>query len=405
MQGMDFERILGGVCAPEGFLASAVSCGIKEKGELDLALLYSETPAVAVGAFTRNELKAAPVIYSQKCIESKTARAVVVNSGNANSMTGSRGLGDAEAMAATVEKALDLSSGTVLVASTGPIGEYLPMEKVTRGIEQAVAELSPGGNTDAAKGIMTTDTYPKELAVEMEIAGKVVRMGAMAKGSGMIHPDLATLLCFLTTDADISGDFLREALREAADVSFNMVSIDGDTSTNDTLLILANGLAGGGTINKDSPPAAVFQATLKRACIHRARAIARDGEGATRLIEVKVTGAASLADARLAARTIVSSPLVKSAVHGCDPNWGRVLAAAGRSGAELVPDRLELHIGGIRLVEGGSPVPFRREEVAKHLGGSEVYINLNLHIGQAEAVAWGCDLSEEYVTINSEYTT
>ena len=248
---------------------------------------------------------------------------------------------------------------------------------------------------------MTTDTVPKEVAVRAE----GFTIGGAAKGSGMIHPDLATLLGFLTTDAPVERDFLREALREAVDASFNMVSIDGDTSTNDMVVILANGLAGGDIIDKASPRAGMFQQALDQACIVLAKAIARDGEGATCLIEVRVTGAASPADARRAARTIVNSPLVKAAVHGRDPNWGRVVAAAGRSGAALAPDRLELYFGDICLVRGGSPVPFPREQVVRLLGDGEVNIKLNLNIGAAEAVAWGCDLSEEYVTINSDYTT
>jgi glutamate N-acetyltransferase/amino-acid N-acetyltransferase len=401
---MEFEAELipaGGVITPRGFLAGAVSAGIKyPKGtRLDLAILTSTAPCRAAGVFTTNKVKAAPVLLCRERLRQGRPGALVVNSGCANASIGQQGMADAIEMTSLAAAHIGKKPAEVLVASTGVIGMPLAMDRIRAAVPEI--KLAPEGGHDLARAIMTTDTVPKEVAVR---AGGFT-IGGAAKGSGMIHPDLATLLCFLTTDADVAADFLPKALREAADVSFNMVSIDGDTSTNDTVLILANGLAGGETIEKGSPRAAVFQEALDKACIHLARAIARDGEGATRLIEVKVTGAASLADARSAARTIVGSPLVKTAVHGCDPNWGRVLAAAGRSGAELDPDKLELHIGGIRLVKGGSPVPFPVEKVVKHLGGDEVNINLDLNLGKAEAVAWGCDLSEEYVKINAEYTT
>jgi glutamate N-acetyltransferase / amino-acid N-acetyltransferase len=391
----------GGVTTPRGFLAGATSAGIKyaRGNRLDLAILSATAPCCAAGVFTSNRVKAAPVLFSQQRLREGEPSALVVNSGCANACTGERGLADAAAMAALAAAQVGKRPAEVLVASTGVIGVPLPMDRIRAGIPEI--ELSPDGGGDLARAIMTTDTVPKEVAVR---AGGFT-IGGAAKGSGMIHPDMATLLGFLTTDAPVEKRFLREALREAVDVSFNMVSIDGDTSTNDTVLVLANGLAGGVTINKDSPRAAAFRQALSLACRQLALAIARDGEGATRLIEVKVTGAASLAEARLAARTIVNSPLVKSAVHGGDPNWGRVLAAAGRSGVALAADKLELGIGGICLVREGCPVPFPREEVVKHLGGPDVHIELDLNIGPAEAEAWGCDLSEEYVTINSEYTT
>jgi glutamate N-acetyltransferase / amino-acid N-acetyltransferase len=391
----------GGVTTPRGFVAGAASAGIKyaRGARLDLAILSSTAPCRAAGVFTSNKVKAAPVLLSQQRLHDGEPSAIVVNSGCANASIGRQGMTDAVEMTSLAAAHLSKKSAEVLVASTGVIGAPLAMDRIRAAVPEI--KLTPAGGGDLARAIMTTDTVPKEVAVR---AGGFT-IGGAAKGSGMIHPDLATLLCFLATDAPVDKGFLQAALQEAADVSFNMVSIDGDTSTNDTLLILANGLAGGGTIDQNSPRADIFRTALNRACIHLARAIARDGEGATRLIEVKVTGAVSLADARRAARTIVSSPLVKSAVHGCDPNWGRVLAAAGRSGAALEADRLGLYIGDTRLVKGGSPVPFSREKVAKYLGANEVYIKLELNIGPAEAVAWGCDLSEEYVKINSEYTT
>jgi glutamate N-acetyltransferase/amino-acid N-acetyltransferase len=391
----------GGVTTPRGFLAGATSAGIKypRNTRLDLAILSATAPCRAAAVFTTNRVKAAPVLLCQERLRRGQPNALVVNSGCANACTGEPGMADAVEMAALAAAHIGRKPAEVLVASTGVIGVPLPMDRIREGIPEI--KLDAEGGHDLARAIMTTDTVPKEVAVR---AGDFT-IGGVAKGSGMVHPDLATLLGFLTTDAAVREDFLREALREVVATSFNMVSIDGDSSTNDTVLVLANGLAGGEAIDRDSLRAAVFTEALGAACRHLARAIARDGEGATRLIEVKVSGAASPADARLAARAIVNSPLVKSAVHGGDPNWGRVLAAAGRSGAALAADKLELCIGDICLVRGGCPVPFANGEVAKHLGGTDIYIELDLNIGPAEAVAWGCDLSEEYVTINSEYTT
>jgi glutamate N-acetyltransferase/amino-acid N-acetyltransferase len=287
----------------------------------------------------------------------------------------------------------------VLVASTGVIGTMLPMDRIGAALPNV--KLSVEGGHDLARAIMTTDTVPKESAVK---AGDFI-IGGMAKGSGMIHPDLATMLCFLTTDAAVDIGFLKQALRQAVEISFNMICVDNDNSTNDMVLIMANGMNGGEEIKTGSRQAGVFQKALNELCVHLAKGIVRDGEGATKLIEIIVKGAANRDDARRAARLIVSSSLVKSAVHGSDPNWGRVLAAAGRSGVELEPEKLELHVGGIRLVKNGAQVAFDEEKVVGHLDGREVYMTLDLNIGEAEATAWGCDLSEEYVTINSDYTT
>jgi glutamate N-acetyltransferase/amino-acid N-acetyltransferase len=391
----------GGVTSPQGFLAGATSAGIKytDKRRLDLGILFSEVSCAAAAVFTTNKVKAAPVLLDQKRLKKGTVRAVVMNSGGANACTGEQGMAAALEMTALVARQVGVTSGDVLVASTGVIGVQLPMEHIRKGIP-GVALTRDGGHY-LARAIMTTDTVPKEAAVR---AGDFT-IGGILKGSGMIHPDLATLLCFLTTDAPVDIAFLRRALRRAVAISFNMLSIDGDGSTNDTVLIMANGMAGGKPISKNSKRAAVFQRALDKLCIYLARESARDGEGATKLIEVKVSGAASLKDARLAARTIVGSMLVKAAVHGSDPNWGRMLAAVGRSGATLTPEKVELYIGDTRVVKGGEPVPFDEIEVVKHLDGKEVLIALNLHLGRAEAVAWGCDLSEEYVKINAEYTT
>ena len=391
----------GSVTSPEGFQAGATCAGIKEKDKLDLAILSSEAPCVAAGLFTTNRVKAAPVVLCQQRLMRGGARAIVVNSGCANACTGEQGLADGEETAELVAGMVGVSAKDVLVASTGVIGQQMPMERLRAGIKNI--RVKRDGGHEFARAIMTTDTVPKEGAVKSGEGGFTI--GGAAKGAGMIHPDMATFLCFLTTDASVDAGFLRSALRRAADISFNMVSIDGDTSTNDTVLIMANGLVGNKTISEGSRQAESFQRGLNELCLHLAKAVARDGEGATKLIEVTVKGAFNLAEAKKAARTIVSSPLVKTAVYGNDPNWGRVLAAAGRSGVELVEAKVDLHLDDICVVSAGCPQSFDREEAVKILKGSEVAIVLNLNLGNATATAWGCDLTEEYVKINSHYTT
>ena len=391
----------GGVTSPKGFLAGAVKAGIKyaDKRRLDLGILFSGAPCTAAAVFTTNLVKAAPVLLDMQRLKTGKARAVVMNSGYANACTGPQGMADAIEMTVLTACHTGVAAEEVLAASTGVIGSRLPMERIRAAIPGI--KLTVEGGHDIELAIMTTDTVPKEVAVK---AGGFT-IGGMSKGVGMLHPDMATLLCFLTTDADVEAGFLKQALRKAVDISFNMISVDGDGSTNDTVLLMANGMAGGKPITKGSKRAGAFQEALNKVCIYLARENARDGEGATRLIEVTVSGAKNLADARLAARTIVGSSLVKTAVHGCDPNWGRVVAAAGRSGAALDPDKVELEIGGVPLVKNGTPMPFEQKEVVKHLGGKEVFIALNLHLGRSRATAWGCDLSAEYVKINAEYTT
>ncbi|MBE9512518.1 MAG: bifunctional glutamate N-acetyltransferase/amino-acid acetyltransferase ArgJ [Chloroflexi bacterium] len=395
----------GTVTSPRGFRAGATYAGVKKKGKgvLDLGILLSEVPCVTEGLFTANRIKAAPVILSQQRLPSGEVRAVVVNSGCANAVVGETGLKDAARMAALAAQNIGVSPGAVLVASTGVIGRRLPMELIETGIRQAT--VSRDGGHKLARAIMTTDTVPKEAAVAVSVDRGEFIIGGIAKGSGMIHPNLATFLCFLTTDAAVGQDFLRLSLKKAVDVSFNMVSIDGDTSPNDTVLVMANGLAGGKPVLPGSRRAGAFQQALNQLCIYLAKDIARDGEGASRLIEVAVSGAPGIAEARLAARTIVGSPLVKAAIHGSDPNWGRVIAAVGRSGVEVVESKISIYIGNICLVKSGCPVAFDREGVIRLLRDSKVLINLELNLGTATATAWGCDLSEEYVTINSEYTT
>jgi len=395
----------GSVTSPDGFHAGATYAGVKSKakGCLDLGILFSEVPCVAAALFTTNRIKAAPVVLSRERLRRGRVVAVVVNSGNANACTGEQGLADAAEMADLVAKGMGISPDDVLVASTGVIGKRLPMKRIRGGISRII--LSREGGHELARAMMTTDTVPKETAAAVKIDETEFTIGGAAKGSGMIHPDLATLLCFLTTDAAVEADFLRLSLQKAVDVSFNMVSIDGDTSPNDTVLIMANGRSGNGAITTGSRLAGVFQQALDQVCIYLAKCIARDGEGATKLIEVTVKGAPSGAEARLAARAVVSSSLVKAAIHGNELNWGRVLAAVGRSGVEVVESKIDLYIGDTCVVRGGKPVAFNEREVVEVLSASEVPIGLQLNLGAATATAWGCDLSEEYVTINSQYMT
>jgi len=397
--------VSGTITSPQGFNAGATCAGIKEKADnvLDLGTLFSEEPCVAAAVFTTNKIKAAPVTLCQQRLQEGKVVALVVNSGCANTFTGEEGLADAAEMADLVARDMGVSSENILVASTGVIGQRLPIAKIRAGIGQVV--LSGDGGHELARAIMTTDTVPKEAAVTVKAGEIEFTIGGIAKGSGMIHPDMATMLCFLTTDAAVDADFLQLALKKAADISFNMVSIDGDTSPNDMVLLLANGMAGNKVITADSPEAGAFQDGLAQVCIGLAKSIARDGEGASKLIEVNVTGAVSIADARLAARTIVSSPLVKSAVHGNDPNWGRIVAAAGRSGAGMAETMIDLYLGDICLVKKGGVQPFSKQDAVALLSRDEVVIKLQLNLGNGEATAWGCDLSKEYVIINSQYTT
>jgi glutamate N-acetyltransferase / amino-acid N-acetyltransferase len=392
----------GSVSSASGFLAGAVRAGIKSKDELDLAILCSEVPCKAAGVFTTNQIKSAPVILSQRHIAKGRAQAIVVNSGCANACTGEPGLADTLGMANLVAAKLGISPEEVLVASTGVIGVPLPMDKVRAGIPK----IKPNrrGGHDFCRAIMTTDTRPKEMAAQVDLKGTKFTIGGVAKGAGMIHPNMATMLCFVATDAVVSADFLHAALHTAVDGSFNMVSIDGDTSPSDCTFLLANGLAGNEPIDFDNGGA--FQEALTAVCTHLAKSIARDGEGATKLIEIIIEGAEDRVWARQAARTIAGSPLVKAAIHGNDPNWGRIVAALGRSGARVREDRLDVYLNDICVMKQGCPSPFNKAEMISALSNSDnVFIRLRLNLGDGQATAWGCDLSEEYVTINSAYTT
>ncbi len=395
----------GSVTSPRGFRAGATYAGIKRKANdvLDLGILFSEVTCVATALFTTNRIKAAPIVLSQRRLQSGRVSAVVVNSGCANAFTGEPGVADAAEMAELAAKNIGVSPEDVLVASTGVIGQRLPMALIKAGIKQVA--LDKDGGQKLARAMMTTDTVPKEAAIAVRVDDSGFTIGGVAKGAGMIHPNLATLLCFLTTDAVVDIDFLKLALRKAADISFNMISIDGDTSPSDMMLIMANGLVGNKPISQGNRQDDAFQQALDQLCIYLAKCVVRDGEGATKLIEVTVSGAPSAAEARLAARTVVSSPLVKAAIHGADPNWGRIIVAVGRSGVEVVESKIDLYIGNICVVKAGCPLSFDNQALIRALRGDEVPINLKLNLGAATATAWGCDLSEEYVTINSQYMT
>ncbi|MBN1643601.1 MAG: bifunctional glutamate N-acetyltransferase/amino-acid acetyltransferase ArgJ [Dehalococcoidales bacterium] len=395
----------GTVTSPQGFSAGAASADVKGNGKkrLDLAILCSKETCAVAGLFTTNKIKSPSVILCQQRVAKGKAKAVVANSGCANASTGAQGLADAAEMTALAAKAVGAKPDEVLIANTGVIGIKLPMARIRKGIKQI--KVTPQGGHDFTRAIMTTDTTPKEVAVTVRSGRTVFTIGGVAKGSGMIHPNMATLLVFLTTDAVATPAFLKKALREAAAISFNMISIDGDTSPSDTMLIFANGLAKNEPITAKSPLADVFQQALNEVCVYLAKAVARDGEGATKLIEVNVKGAANLKEARLAARTIVSSNLLKSAVYGNDPNWGRVTAALGRSGARVEESKLDVYMGKIPVLKQGAPVKFDKAKAVAVLKQKEVPITVVLNLGKAEATAWGCDLTEQYVKINAEYTT
>ncbi len=392
----------GTVTSVKGFKAGAVNAGIKKKGtKPDLGIIYSGTPCTAAGVFTRNKIKAAPVIVCQNRLPSDDIRVIIANSGCANAVSGVQGMKDALEMTDLAAKKMGVKFSSALVASTGVIGRNLPMDIIKTGIDDI--KLAEDGGHDFARAIMTTDTVSKEAAISVN--GGQFTIAGVAKGSGMIHPDMGTMLCFITTDAAVDKNFLTGALQKAADVSFNMISVDTDTSTNDTMIVMANGLANNDSIDKKIELSEAFQEALNEVCIYLAKAVAADGEGAGKLIEVNVTGALDVASAKICARTIAASPLVKTAIHGCDPNWGRVIAAAGRSGAEVVEAKTDLSICGISLLEKGTAVQNRNDDVSKAMAEKVVVIDLNLNLGKASATAWGCDLTAEYVSINADYTT
>jgi glutamate N-acetyltransferase/amino-acid N-acetyltransferase len=390
----------GNVTTPRGFKAAAAHCGLKRK-RLDLALLYSELPAACAGAFTTNLVKAAPIRWSQKVVAGVVCRAVVINSGNANACTGPRGENDAARMAEMVAAKCGCAPEQVIVGSTGVIGVPLDMTKVKNGIDEAYDHLSAQGGQLATEAILTTDTIPKHLAVEVRLSGGTVTLGGMAKGSGMIHPNMATMMAYVTTDAQIEAASLQKALSASVNRSYNMISVDGDTSTNDMAIVLANGASG--VVVASEEDMRVFQEALDYINIELAKMIARDGEGATKLIEVCVEGARSLEDARKIARSISTSNLVKTAIFGEDANWGRVLCAAGYSGAQFVPDKVDIYLGDVQVAKQGGSLSFDEAKAKLVLQKSDVRILLQLHDGEHNAIAWTCDFTYDYVKINATY--
>ncbi len=397
--------IPGGITAPRGFVAGTSMCGIKKADRPDLALIVSETPAACAGMFTSNRITGAPVTVSRSHVRNGIARAIVANSGNANVCTGEEGLAAAIAMTAETAAALGCAPSEVLVASTGVIGRPFPVEKVLPGIRSAAAAMSKERGSEAARAIMTTDTVPKETAVEFDLGGTPVRIGAMAKGSGMIAPHLATMFCFITTDAAIEAALLTKALREAVGSSFNCITVDGDMSTSDTVIVLANGRAGNPPVAPRSRAFDRFTEALTDVCLRMATAVVRDGEGATKFITIRVTGAAGTREAREVGLAIANSSLVKTAAFGADPNWGRIICAAGYAGVPIEESNVTIAVDGIPLFECGKPVPFDEAGARARLAARDMDIAVDLGMGPADAVIYTSDLSYEYVKINAEYTT
>lgn len=390
----------------KGFKAAAVAAGIRKADRLDVGVIFSETPAVAAGVFTTNAVKAAPVLLDMEQIKSGRGRAIVVNSGCANACTGAVGMHDARATAAKAAGTLGIAEDEIYVASTGVIGQPLPMDRLSVGIEKAAGELADDGLDRVAQAIMTTDTFPKIASAICTLGGKEAVIYGMAKGAGMIHPNMATMLSFIVTDVAITPAMLDRALRESVRKTFNRVTVDGDTSTNDTVLVLANGMAGNSTIEGVGQDFDTFCDTLHRVCLDLARMIAKDGEGATKLVEVQVTGAVDEGDAEKAAFAVAHSPLVKTALFAEDANWGRILAAVGYSGARVEQERIKLYFDSVQMVENGMGMGIEAEEaVSAVLKKKEFTITVDLGMGDASASVWTCDLSFDYVKINAEYRT
>lgn len=394
--------ITGSVTAPLGFVANGIKSGIK-KGKLDLGLIVSKVPALAAGVFTTNELKAAPVKVSQARVKYGKAQAIVANSGNANCLTGKRGLKDAIDIATRVSLSLWIGENDVLVASTGIIGKPLPLDKIKSAIPKLVKGLSSAKEVLAAQAILTTDTRPKRIAVAIKIGKKVVKIGGIAKGAGMICPNMATMLSFLTTDANIELKALRRSLKDAVYNSFNAITVDGDMSTNDTVLILANALAGNPKIKYGSSDYKIFSEALNYVASHLAKEIVRDGEGATKFIEIEVKGAKSPGDAKRIAKQIANSNLVKTTIAGEDPNIGRVASAAGASGIKFNESRLDIYLNGTKAVSGGNVIYKNIPKLKNLLKKKEIIITLDLNQGRNSATVLTCDLTEEYIKINARY--
>ncbi|MGN0313420.1 MAG: bifunctional glutamate N-acetyltransferase/amino-acid acetyltransferase ArgJ [Fusicatenibacter sp.] len=404
------KKIDGGVTAAKGFLAAGGAAGIKKEGKKDMALVYCEVPCVAAGTFTTNVVKAAPVKWDQEIVyHHPNAQAIVCNSGIANACTGAKGYGYCRETAKTAAEALGIPEDSVLVASTGVIGQQLPMDRIANGVKMLSKELSSGREAAlvAARAIMTTDTEPKEVAVEAEIGGKTVTIGGMCKGSGMIHPNMCTMLSFVTTDVCITKELLQEALSEVVPDTYNMISVDGDTSTNDTVLLLASGLAGNPKITEKNEDYRTFVDALFEVNKAQAMHIAGDGEGATALFEVTICGAENKTQAVTLAKSVITSSLTKAAIFGHDANWGRILCAMGYSGASFDPDKVDLYFesagGKIQIIADGVAVNYSEEEATRILSEPKVTAVADIHMGEESATAWGCDLTYEYVKINADY--
>jgi glutamate N-acetyltransferase/amino-acid N-acetyltransferase len=411
----DWQKISGGITAPKGFKAAGITAGLKPSGAPDLALIFSETEAIAAGVFTTSQVRAACVDYCRQRLQAKgSARAILCNAGQANAATGEQGWQDALDSAQWLAEALHISPDSILLASTGVIGQRIPMAIMAQGIPQVVAALSETGSEAAAQAIITTDLVSKSIALETSIDNRPVRIGGIAKGSGMIHPNMATMLAFITCDGAVSTSLWQQMLSRAAQKSFNQITVDGDTSTNDTLIALANGQSRTAAITEMGAEAEKLEGMLTAVCQHLAKAIARDGEGATCLLEIQVSGAPDDEAARQVARTIAGSSLVKSAIFGRDPNWGRIAGAAGRAGVSFHQEDLQIKLGDFLLMENGQPLAFNRQAASNYLKQAAagaylqedtVLISVCLGNGSGIGTAWGCDLSYDYVRINAEYTT
>ena len=394
-----------GVTFAKGFTAAGVKAGIKKSGNLDVAVIYTKTQAVVAGTFTQNKVAAAPVYVSKEVVATGTAHAIVANAGCANACTGQQGLDDAHKMAQIAADELGVNANDVIVGSTGVIGVNLPMDKLEAGIKDAVANLSADGSGNAGRAIITTDTHSKSVTCEFELSGKTVRMGAIAKGSGMIRPNMATMRCYITTDIAIDQALLQKAVSGCVEKSFNMISVDGDMSTNDMVIVLANGEANNAKITEENADYQIFFDKLMMLCTELAKQIAADGEGASKFLTINVKGAKSFADAKTVGMAIANSPLVKTAFFGEDPNWGRVICAVGYSGADMVPEKTVVKFGGITIFANGTGATYDEKALAHVMKEKDIVIDIELNMGQEDATVWSCDLSYEYVKINGEYHT
>ena len=400
----DFQIIKEGITYPIGIKAAGINCGIRLNRK-DLALIYSDKLAEAAAMYTTNKFKAAPLVVTEKnlSLSGGKLKAVLINSGIANACTGEKGLKDAWETVSYVSQGLNIKKEYVAVFSTGKIGEFLPLNKIKAGVEKAISGLDYAGGKEAAEAILTTDTRKKEVAVNFTLGGKEVRIGGMAKGSGMINPNMATMLGLVTSDISISQELLKSALQQVVEKTFNMISVDGDTSTNDMVVAMANGLAENRTMEEKDDNYYKFYQALYFVIEYLAKCIAKDGEGATKMIEVEVKNALSFAEAKKVAKAVINSPLVKTAIFGNDPNWGRILAAVGYSGAEVVADKVDLYLKE-KIVENGQPLKFSRQNIHEYLSSSkEIKIVIDLKMGEENATAWGCDLTYDYVKINTKY--